>query len=208
MARKLLDIKKRSKTYATCTNCNKLYNINEIIPKNLTNKDFKRFKCNNVEFPNHLMHSQRKPCGAELLNKVPVTNGYIWRPKMIFPLPCLKTQLAAMYNRPGFEELLRRWTNHNVESGIMSDIYDGNIWKEFPSNIDVQNFPKFFTPETANSNLGIMINLDWFQPFDSTIYSCGAIYSIICNLPRSVRFKRENILTLGLLPGPTEVKLD
>ena len=113
-----------------------------------------------------------------------------------------------MYNRPRFEELLRRWTNHNVESDIMLDIYDDNIWKEFPSNIDVQNSPKFFTPELADSNLGIMINLDWFQPFDSAVYSCGAIYGIICNLPRSIRFKRENILTLGLLPGLTEVKLD
>ena len=90
----------------------------------------------------------------------------------------------------------------------MSDIYDGNIWKEFPSIMDAQNSPKFFTPETADSNLGIMINLDWFQPFDSAVYSSGAIYGVICNLPRSIRFKRENILTLGLLLGPNEVKLD
>ena len=52
-----------------------------------------------------------------------------------------------------------------------------------------------------------MINLDWFQPFESSVYSCGAIYGVICNLPREVRFKKENMLTLGLLPGPNEVKL-
>ena len=90
----------------------------------------------------------------------------------------------------------------------MTDIYDGNIWKEFPSSTDVQDHSKFFTPETADSNLGIMINLDWFQPFDSSVYSCGAIYGVICNLPRDVRFKRENMMTLGLLPGPNEVKLN
>lgn len=61
--------------------------------------------------------------------------------------------------------------------------------------------------ETADSHLGIMINPDWFQPFDSTTYSCGVMYGVICNLPRDIRFKKENMLTLGLLPGPNEVKL-
>ncbi|GBC13884.2 hypothetical protein RIR_v02000694500 [Rhizophagus irregularis DAOM 181602=DAOM 197198] len=71
---------------------------------------------------------------------------------------------------------------------------------------DTSDVP-FFTPETADSHLGIMINLDWFQPFESSVYSCRAIYGVICNLPREIRFKKENMLTLGLLPGPSEVKL-
>ena len=29
----------------------------------------------------------------------------------------------------------------------------------------------------------------------------------ICNLPRDIRFRRENLLLLGLLPGPNEVSL-
>ena len=61
-------------------------------------------------------------------------------------------------------------------------------------------------PENADSHLGIIINLDWFQPFDSSVYSCGVIYGPICNLPHNVRFKKENMLTLGILPGPKEVK--
>ena len=111
-----------------------------------------------------------------------------------------------MYKRPGFEEMLKKWTKRNV-TGVMTDIYDGEIWKNFPSRLDIPE-SKFFTAETADSHLGIMINLDWFQPFESSIYSCGAIYGVICNLPRDIRFKKENMLTLGLLPGPNEVKLD
>src|SRR5271167_318997 len=60
--------------------------------------------------------------------------------------------------------------------------------------------------QKLDSHLGIMINLDWFQPFKLSVYSCGAIYGVICNLPREVRFKKKNILTLGLLPGPKEVE--
>src|SRR5256885_1918132 len=75
----------------------------------------------------------------------------------------------------------------------------------FPSSTD--NSAQLFTPDTADSHLGIMINLDWFQLFDSASYSTSAIYDIICNLPREVRFKKENMLILALLPRPNEVKL-
>src|SRR6266511_3724721 len=77
--------------------------------------------------------------------------------------------------------------------------------KTFPSSTD--NSAQFFTPNTANSHLRIMINLDWFQPFDSASYSTGAIYGVICNLPCEVRFKKENMLILALLLRPNEVKL-
>ncbi|GBC51300.2 hypothetical protein GLOIN_2v1775288 [Rhizophagus irregularis DAOM 181602=DAOM 197198] len=61
--------------------------------------------------------------------------------------------------------------------------------------------------EVADSHLGLMLNLDWFQPYNSTIYSIGVIYATICNLPHDIRFRRENLLTLGILPGPKEVSL-
>ena len=86
-----------------------------------------------------------------------------------------------MYQRPGFEELLNKWASRDHENSLMSDIYDGEIWKTFPSSTD--NSAQFFTPDTTDSHLGIMINLDWFQPFNSTSYSTGAIYDVICNCP-------------------------
>src|SRR6266496_3407043 len=52
-----------------------------------------------------------------------------------------------------------------------------------------------------------MLNLDWFQPYDGTVHSTGVIYAAICNLPHDLRFKHENLLVLGLLPGPNEVNL-
>jgi hypothetical protein len=40
--------------------------------------------------------------------------------------------------------------------------------------------------EVADSHLGLMLNLDWFQPYDGTVYSIGIIYAAICNLPRDI----------------------
>ena len=52
----------------------------------------------------------------------------------------------------------------------------------------------------------VTLNVDWFQPFTHTQYSLGAIYLTIQNLPRELRYKEENIILVGLLPGPSEPK--
>ncbi|CAB5197080.1 unnamed protein product [Rhizophagus irregularis] len=54
------------------------------------------------------------------------------------------TQLVALYQRAGFEELLRKWTNRSVNQGLMFDIYDGDIWKTFPSQHDIPDPSPFF----------------------------------------------------------------
>jgi hypothetical protein len=49
------------------------------------------------------------------------------------------------------------------ENNIYSDIYDGKVWKTFPFDGST-----FFTSNTAASHLGLLFNLDWFQPFTYT----------------------------------------
>ncbi|GES77597.1 uncharacterized protein LOC114575354 [Rhizophagus clarus] len=192
-ASNLLQIDNQSKTYAVCSSCNTLYNIVDVVAK-------EEFKCTHIEFP---MKSKEKPCGTELAEQVPLTIENKRRPKLLFLLPNLKIQINGLYQRIEFRQQLQKWTNQDVNNEILADIYDGKIWKNFPDTSGVS----YFTPEIADSYLEIMINLDWFQPFESSVYSCGAIYGVICNLLRKIRFKKENMLTLGLLPEPNKVKL-
>ena len=146
MMRKVLEFGKHSKTYAVCPSCNKLYNKSEICSTS-------GFKCNHVEFPNHPRRNLRKPCGTEVTDRVPTTSGFIIKPKMVYPLPSLKAQIIAMYQRPGFESLLEKWANRDGEAGLYTDIYDGEIWKTFPSSTDsTDNSAQFFTPNTADSH--------------------------------------------------------
>lgn len=51
------------------------------------------------------------------------------------------------------------------------------------------------------------MNTDWFQPYERGVYSVGAIYLTIQNLPREECYKLENILLVGIMPGPCEPKL-
>src|SRR3989337_3319380 len=77
------------------------------------------------------------------------------------------------------------------------------IWKGFKDD----NAEPFFNKEYADTHIGLMLNMDWFQPFINSQYSVGVIYAIICNLPRAERFKPENILTLVVISSPNEPKL-
>ncbi|GET57517.1 hypothetical protein GLOIN_2v1786147 [Rhizophagus irregularis DAOM 181602=DAOM 197198] len=102
-------------------------------------------------------------------------------------------------------------TRRCVNDRVLCDVYDGEIWKNFSNSgiivDDESDEQRFFNKEHADDHLGIMINVDWFQPFERTIHSSGAIYGAIFNLPRELRFKPENMLILGLMPGPNEPSL-
>ena len=71
---------------------------------------------------------------------------------------------------------------------------------------------RFFTLEWTKKLVapfcyGLLLNIDWFQPFDHFIYSVGVIYLVVLNLPRNVRYKRENVILIGIIPGPSEPPL-
>ena len=52
-----------------------------------------------------------------------------------------------------------------------------------------------------------MINIDWFKVYKHSEYKVGAIYLTVMNLPRSMRFRQENVILVGLIPGPKEPEL-
>ena len=57
------------------------------------------------------------------------------------------------------------------------------------------------------NSLGLMLNFDFFQPFKHKTYSMGVLYLVVMNLPRNVRFKKENLIIIGVIPGPHEPSL-
>jgi hypothetical protein len=184
MARKELGMQDNFYTFAACPKCHKLYKKQEV-------EEFQEgetrtiMKCRHVEFPNSTTRRLRQ-CQASLSEKISVANRrFSLKSILIFPFAGICQQLEKMYNRPDFENNLRHWTNRTYFDNILTDIYDGQIWKNFE---DSANSTKFFRSEVADSHLGLVLNLDWFQPYDGTIHSTGVIYAIICNLPRNIQF--------------------
>ena len=75
-------------------------------------------------------------------------------------------------------------------------MYDELIWKES------QVYDKPFLSEPFT--YGLMINIDWFKVYKHKV---GAIYLTVINLPCSMRFRQENVILVGLIPGPKEPEL-
>ena len=57
----------------------------------------------------------------------------------------------------GFENLCEKWRHQFFSENVLSDVYDGNVWKEF-NGLKYNFF-------TEPNNFGLMLNVDWFQPF-------------------------------------------
>lgn len=179
--------------YVGCPKCHTQYLFDEHCPHN----------CSHVEFPNHPRPSFRKPCGASLFTQVrkPNVEEPIQVPRKIYPMNDVAETLASFLRRPGFENLIDHWKKRSLSKEILGDVYDGRVWKSFAA-CNGDSF--FFHPRFAS--IGLALNVDWFQPYD-TPYSIGAIYMIILNLPRNMRYLRENVIVVGLMPGPKEASL-
>ena len=201
-AKKMLNIIQPKMQLAVCSDCHKLHNVKNIVEYKEKGKPAIA-SCQHEEFPNNSVSSHRNKCNNPLSTLKKRKDGTIAIPRMLYPKPSIRQQLSMLYQRPDFEDMLKLSGIQREEVNIYSDIYDGKVWKTFPFDGNT-----FFTPETATAHLGLLFNLDWFQPFTYTQHSAGAIYASICNLPRSERNKPENIVYLGFLPGPKEVGLE
>ena len=142
---------------------------------------------------------EKKKKTVPLLREVMTRTGNKkYYPYLMYPYVSLVSSLQSLLLRPKFYNLCEEWRQHPQHHQIvLSDVYDGRIWKDFLSF----NGREFFS---SRNSIGMMLNIDWFQPYKHRIYSIGVIYLAIMNLPRAIRFKRDNIIIVGLLPGPKE----
>lgn len=99
--------------------------------------------------------------------------------------------------RPGFTDTCEKWTHRTVSEGTYADVYDGQVWKDF-GTVAGQPFLD------VSGNLGLMLNVDWFQPYKNIQDSVGVIYLTVMNLPREERCKYSNIIVVGIIPSPNE----
>ena len=65
---------------------------------------------------------------------------------MIYPFSTIRQQLANLYLQPEFEKSLRHWADRPNSGNVLTNIYEGRVWKEFKESSD-HNSPTFFRPE-------------------------------------------------------------
>ena len=158
--------------------------------------------CGFVKFPLHPQQCHRKPCGAILMKEIKYASGRkSFFPKRVFCYQSLINSLQDLLLSPSFSEKCELWRCKQVVPGVYTDIFDGRVWKEFQV---VDGVPFLSVP----GNYALQINVDWFAPFKHTAHSEGAIYMSVLNLPRKERYLQENVMLIGVIPGPKEPSLN
>ena len=137
------------------------------------------------------------PCDEILLKTVQTGTKTFLYPRMVYPYNSIVKSLQRLLARPGLWNKCQEWRNQVSSANVKTDIYQGNVWRELSS-----------TGFLSNSNsLAFMLNVDWFRPHKHSPGSVGVVYLVLLNLPRHERYRLENIIVTGILPGPSEPKL-
>ena len=184
--------------YVVCPNCSSVYTFKDSYRQVGTRNVSKT--CTFVRFPNHRQRRMRNPCGTKLLKEVTLSDGTTrLYPHKLYCYKSIVETLTQFVKRPGFTDSCELWRKREVRSAhrIMCDVFEGRIWNE----LQVFNGSSF---SASSRNYALMLNVDWMQPFEHTQYSVGVMYLVLMNLPRSERFKRENVFLVGIISGPSE----
>jgi len=145
--------------WVICQKCDAIYSHEQSI-KTINGKTVSA-KCKRVLFPNHTIRNRRAPCNTNLMKKVTNGSKYAFHPRKLYCYKSIKTTLELLLKRPGFKELLFKDITSNTD--VKTDIYDGDLWKNF-KGVDGN---QFFSDKR---NIGLMLNVDWFQPFKNSEY--------------------------------------
>ena len=188
-------LSQKFKKLVVCYKCHSIYNFSECVER--CGVSTRSRKCSSREHKN----SSRK-CDHVLLKTVELSRGNtVLRPFKVYCYRSLASSLQRLLQCQAFVSCIESWRLRQEATATLSDIYDGQLWKDF---MYFEDAPFLACPYS----LALAMNIDWFQPYKWTESSVGAIYLTVMNLPYHLRFKREFVILAGIIPGPREPKRD
>jgi len=156
-------------------------------------------KCKYVEFPDRPLLSRRRVRGEVAMKKIKIGTKIKLVPSKTYINQSLIKSLQTLAKKKEFLLKCEKWRSRsqNFSRNVMGDIYDGKLWRDLMA---INGRPFLEAP----NNLVISLNVDWFRVYEHSQYSAGPIYVVILNLPRNERYKSENVILTGIIPGPKE----
>ncbi|KDN47424.1 hypothetical protein RSAG8_03564, partial [Rhizoctonia solani AG-8 WAC10335] len=153
--------------------------------------------------------------------------------RLTFPYASIIAWIHRLLNQPGMSELTQNWRTEDDQELTeprpaeeweadlnmdqpLGDISEGSGWRSRAAGMErvvdeqtgtVEDRSPVDPPIRFSSlpfGLSFTLNTDWFQPTREGNYSVGAAYIALNNLPRHLRFLRENICLALIMPGPKE----
>jgi hypothetical protein len=196
-----------------CPECFKLYPIPEIPKSDDESLAELKTTCTSIFYSESKKYlktigNEVKFCDAKLMDIEGTGKRTKIYPTRTFSFQKLKNWLSHKLWLPGFEFLLdSNLKNENTTDGTMKDVWDGSVWKTL---VGPANSNGIYTSKSGN--LVFSLYVDWFNPYGNKSggksVSLGAVALVCLNLPLAERYKIENMFLFGVIPGPTEPKLD
>ena len=115
-------------------------------------------------------------------------------------------QLSKLYEHPVLSWLLRHRHLHKHTEGKYTDVFDGMHYrrlKQRPVKVGDTTYDHFYF--CGERDIAIGLSTDGFSPFKSWKHSAWPIIIFNYNLPPHVRFHQQNLLCVGVIPGPKGV---
>ncbi|EUC56821.1 transposase family Tnp2 protein [Rhizoctonia solani AG-3 Rhs1AP] len=174
---------------------------------------------------------QNENCEGILYDVKTLASGQRKRtPRLTYPCASIIAWFRRILNHPGMAELTRSWCTENDQelaqpvpveqwrvdmNTPLGDISKGHGWRSRPSQQErtVDEAGNVRDQSRANPLVALKslpygfscsLNTDWFQVTREGNYSVGACYLVLDNIPRHLRFLRENICLVLIMPGPKE----
>ena len=183
---------KKLHKYVVCPKCHSLYTFEETYEKRGG-----QFIIKTCQHKDEIGRTCHKPLLRRIVthNKKPLVY-----PHLIYPYNDVIHTLGILFGQKGFYEKCESLRTEGSTDTDMTDVFHGQMWKDLRDD----NGMNFLSQK---NHYGLFLNVDWYKPYKNQKYSIGVIYMVILYLPREVRYKRENVILVGLIPGPTEPPL-
>ena len=143
---------------------------------------------------------RKERCNTSILKRVTLSgNRFKYRALKTFCYNGIIPSLERMIQKtPNFLQETMMWRERSVPENVFADVYDGRIWKRLFTGDGELSIGR----DGNDYCFGFILNVDWFQPYERRPnFSVGALYLACLNLPKEKRYKKENVIVLGILPA-------
>ncbi|KEP47373.1 transposase family Tnp2 protein [Rhizoctonia solani 123E] len=203
------------KTYTLCPKCGRRYSPEYI--KDSDSADCLNNDCNGILYVSRLLNSGSRRVSNRTF---PTASPIAWIQHML-RLPGISELVQSQQEEDGADEHTEpisfdEWMEHRDPNAPLNDIREGWGWDAEEAGLERDEDPhtgvvrdqiRIGQPHRFSSlpfPVSLTMSTDWFQPTKEGNYSVGACYLVFNNLPRHLRFLRENICLAIVMPGPGE----
>jgi hypothetical protein len=130
------------------------------------------------------------------------------RPRRQFTYIPLIPRLKAFLANSAQAERMRYRAEFDHDSGVIKDIFDGKIYRDLlgrhvqPVDGPVQRHRYFDSP----TDVALGLSTDGYAPFRRRMKTAWPLLVFNYNLPPEIRFHLDNVMCLGVIPGPNKPK--